>query len=68
MPGESRVVRFSAPDVSAAKGRISVVQGATGELAAPALPNWAFGPFVRPDGVNPVIAPKKESVFDCPMQ
>ena len=32
------------------------------------LPEWAFGPFVRPNGVNPVISPNKESVFDCPMR
>ena len=31
------------------------------------LPDWAFGPFVRPEGVNPVISPNKESVFDDPM-
>ena len=68
MPGERRVVRFSAPDISAAKGKVTVVQGATGERVATELPSWAFGPFVRPEGVNPVISPNKESVFDCPMR
>ena len=28
---------------------------------------WALGPFVRPEGVNPVITPLP-TVFDCPMQ
>lgn len=32
------------------------------------LPSWALGGFVRPDGVNPVIRPKKTSLFDCPMR
>jgi len=32
------------------------------------MPDWAFGPFVRPNGVNPVISPNKKTVFDCPMR
>lgn len=32
------------------------------------LPGWAIGPFERPGEGNPVIAPKPESVFDCPMR
>lgn len=32
------------------------------------LPNWAIGPFTRPDGVNPVIKPNPDSVFQCPMR
>ena len=31
-----------------------------------ALPYWAFGGFVRPKGVNPVIEPKNTAFF-CPM-
>lgn len=31
------------------------------------LPNWAFGGFVRPEGVNPIISPKDASVFNCPI-
>lgn len=31
------------------------------------LPQWAFGPFVRPQNVNPVIAPRKSSLFIDPM-
>ena len=31
------------------------------------LPPWAFGPFVRPDNVNPVLAPEKNSIFTDPM-
>lgn len=30
------------------------------------LPDWAFGGFVRPEGVNPVITPKEDSSFQCP--
>lgn len=32
------------------------------------LPEWALGPFVRPDGVNPIISPDSTTIFDCPMQ
>lgn len=31
------------------------------------LPEWALGPFVRPENVNPIISPKAESVFFDPM-
>lgn len=31
------------------------------------LPNWAFGGFVRPEGVNPVIKPNTATKFFCPM-
>ncbi len=29
---------------------------------------WTIGPFVRPAGVNPVIAPNRDSVFTCPVR
>ncbi len=32
------------------------------------LPKWALGPFSRPQGVNPVIRPAKESSFKCPLR
>lgn len=32
------------------------------------LPEWAFGGFERPQGVNPVIVPQSQSIFLCPMQ
>ena len=32
------------------------------------LPDWAFGGFVRPEGVNPIIRPKVSSTFWCPMK
>lgn len=32
------------------------------------LPAWALGGFVRPEGVNPVIKPAPENLFNCPMQ
>jgi predicted GH43/DUF377 family glycosyl hydrolase len=31
------------------------------------LPDWAFGGFIRPAGVNPVISPDPTSTFMCPM-
>lgn len=31
------------------------------------LPDWAFGGFVRPEGVNPVISPDSTTSFFCPM-
>ncbi len=31
------------------------------------LPRWAFGGFVRPKGVNPIIAPTAETSFTDPM-
>ena len=36
--------------------------------ASAPLPDWAFGPFVRPAGVNPVIAPRLDIAFDCPVR
>ncbi len=32
------------------------------------LPDWALGPFVRPEGVNPVISPDSTTRFYDPMQ
>lgn len=29
--------------------------------------SWAIGPFVRPEGVNPVIEPRPDISFPCPM-
>lgn len=29
---------------------------------------WAIGPFVRPEGVNPVLEPRPEIGFPCPMR
>ena len=43
-------------------------QTATEEVAESALPAWALGEFVRPEGKNPVIIPNPESRFDCPMR
>lgn len=31
------------------------------------LPSWAFGPFIRPAGVNPVLSPRPSSSFIDPM-
>lgn len=32
------------------------------------LPAWALGPFVRPEGKNPVISPDTTTLFYCPMR
>jgi predicted GH43/DUF377 family glycosyl hydrolase len=32
-----------------------------------ALPDWAFGPFVRPTGANPVLSPDATAKFTDPM-
>jgi beta-1,2-mannosidase len=37
-------------------------------LAAQTTANWGFGSFVRPDDVNPIIAPRTDSVFFCTMR
>jgi predicted GH43/DUF377 family glycosyl hydrolase len=37
-------------------------------LGAQAPANWGLGRFVRPDNVNPAIAPRADSVFFCPMR
>ncbi|MGI8634137.1 MAG: hypothetical protein ACR2KZ_01910, partial [Segetibacter sp.] len=31
------------------------------------LPGWAFGPFIRPQNVNPVLSPRPSSKFTDPM-
>ena len=37
-------------------------------LADNYLPAWAFGGFVRPEGVNPLIKPRTDTSFPCPMR
>lgn len=37
-------------------------------LCTAASPPWQIGPFQRPAGVNPVIAPIKDSTFLCPIR
>lgn len=32
------------------------------------LPSWAFGGFVRPAGINPLISPDTTTTFFCPMR
>ncbi|HSU51137.1 MAG TPA: hypothetical protein VLJ41_11120, partial [Segetibacter sp.] len=31
------------------------------------LPDWAFGPFIRPKGINPILSPQPASRFLDPM-
>ena len=59
MPGESRRVSFEATSVDKALvPGLRVVQRVTKFRGDGDLPEWAFGPFVRPNGVNPVVSPK----------
>jgi beta-1,2-mannosidase len=30
--------------------------------------NWTLGPFARADDMNPVLKPRADTVFDCPMR
>ena len=43
---------------------------AAGASILPAQPpgDWKLGPFARPDGANPILASKPDSVFACPMR
>lgn len=43
-------------------GIVSCQQKETG-----VLPAWALGPFIRPEGSNPVICPQPATRFFCPM-
>ncbi|MAT70529.1 MAG: pesticidal protein Cry15Aa [Planctomycetaceae bacterium] len=36
-------------------------------VAAAELPDWALGPFTRPEGAQPVITPAPASTFHCPL-
>jgi predicted GH43/DUF377 family glycosyl hydrolase len=44
---------------------LSITLTATSQKAA--LPAWAFGPFIRPQGINPILSPKPASKFLDPM-
>ena len=42
--------------------------GGTALAQEPAgAPAWGLGPFVRPEGVNPVVRPNAEATFDGPL-
>lgn len=48
-----------------------VVMGVCSGLAwagAASMPKWFLGPFRRPAAVKPVIEPRRESVFECPLR
>ncbi len=45
-----------------------ILAGAAFCVAAASGPDWGLGRFVRPDGVNPVITPRAQSVFLCPVR
>lgn len=31
------------------------------------LPDWALGPFTRPENAQPIIKPRADTTFDCPL-
>lgn len=43
------------------------VNAANAQQAETNLPGWALGPFVRPEGVNPLISPDTTAAFFDPM-
>ena len=64
-PQKGPIIQLGEFDLLGADGKslVSAVQ-AGGPVV---LPDWAFGPFMRPEGVNPVIRPRPTSFF-CPMR
>jgi len=44
-----------------------LLTGSIISFAQDKLPDWAFGPFVRPANVNPVLSPDTKSTFPDPM-
>ena len=44
-----------------------LLAGSLNAMAQATLPDWAFGPFVRPANANPVLSPNANSVFNDPM-
>ncbi len=44
-----------------------IMAAGNGMAQQPTEKAWAWGPFVRPEGVNPIISPDTNSVFYCPM-
>ncbi|MDR2361123.1 MAG: glycoside hydrolase family 130 protein [Prevotellaceae bacterium] len=45
-----------------------IATGACTTAQVQALPEWALGEFIRPEGVNPVITPNPQNRFYCPMR
>ncbi|MGA2186062.1 MAG: glycoside hydrolase family 130 protein [Bryobacteraceae bacterium] len=52
----------------AARKLLCLTVMAAASFAAALAQDWVLGPFVRPADVNPVIEPRSESVFFCPMR
>jgi predicted GH43/DUF377 family glycosyl hydrolase len=49
--------------------RVGLLAGLTAASAlAASSPDWGLGPFIRPEGINPVIRPSTNTVFACPMR
>lgn len=46
---------------------LTLLTGSTFAQTENKLPDWTFGGFERPAGVNPVISPDSTSSFFCPM-
>jgi beta-1,2-mannosidase len=61
------MIGFVGPSAAIGAIFISVVVSAAVTEPVP-LPDWAIGPFTRPASGNPVIRPRPESRFACPMR
>src|SRR5687768_14116612 len=44
-----------------------LITACTNLSAQRVLPSWAFGPFIRPPHVNPVLSPDARNLFNDPM-
>ncbi|HUA38194.1 MAG TPA: glycoside hydrolase family 130 protein [Candidatus Sulfopaludibacter sp.] len=51
------------------KERLFAVSAAiflAGPMAAQ-VPSWGLGPFIRPEGINPIVTPDTNAIFECPV-
>jgi len=51
-----------------AKTALAVLMVSAGQAQTDTSGNWMLGPFVKQDSVNPVLQPRVESVFSCPVR
>jgi predicted GH43/DUF377 family glycosyl hydrolase len=59
---------FDSPKAMAAPAETSAPAPSAIPLVPPApLPAWTLGPFLRPDGLNPIIQPQPNSLFNDPI-
>jgi len=66
--GKPAAKSTSTPAITAAKPAAKPIAPPRPVTRHPGVPDWGFGPFTRPPNAKPVIEPRAESVFDCPMR